>query len=71
MEQAFRFYVRLTGDADAFRRSGFQVIPSGTEKAQKEFAVLTPVMSGNDFQNLCAELRQKHEILGTLRLVGE
>ncbi|MBE5040472.1 homoserine dehydrogenase [Ructibacterium gallinarum] len=70
-EQEFRFYIRLTGDADAFRRSGFQMIPFSGKKVQKEFAVLTPVMSGKEFQKLCAELKQEHEILGTLRLVDE
>lgn len=71
-EQAFRFYVRLSGDASAsadFCRDGFNVISLDGDKYENEFAVITPEMTGKEFEEFKSNELGKFEVLGTIRQV--
>lgn len=70
-DQSFQFYVRLTGNPDALRRRGYQIVTLEGEAYENEFAVVTPEMSGRDFAAFQEELGGAHGILGALRLVAE
>lgn len=71
-EQAFRFYVRLSGsqnDSAKFCREGFNVITLDGEKFENEFAVFTPEMTGTQFDEFKASELAEYDILGSIRLV--
>ena len=70
-EQKFRFYVRLAGNPEALRHRGCQVYTLEKEGFENEFAILTQVMSGKEFDAFREELSGMHRILGALRLVAE
>ncbi len=71
-EQAFRFYVRLSGsqnDSAKFCREGFNVITLDGEKFENEFAIFTPEMTGTQFDEFKASELSGYDILGSIRLV--
>lgn len=71
-EQAFRFYVRLSGANSAdFCREGFNVITLDGEKYANEFAIFTPEMTGNEFEEFKKAELSGCDILGSIRLVTE
>lgn len=71
-EQAFRFYVRLSGANSAdFCREGFNVITLDGEKYANEFAIFTPEMTGNEFEEFKKAELSGYDILGSIRLVTE
>ena len=71
-EQAFRFYVRLSGANSAdFSREGFNVITLDGEKYANEFAIFTPEMTGNEFEEFKKAELSGCDILGSIRLVTE
>lgn len=73
-EQVFRYYVRLSGNADAsadFCRDGFNVISLDGEKYANEFAVITPEMSGDEFEKFKEAELDGFEVLGCIRQVAE
>lgn len=71
-EQAFRFYVRLGGANSAdFCREGFNVITLDGEKYANEFAIFTPGMTGNEFEEFKKAELSGYDILGSIRLVTE
>ena len=71
-EQAFRFYVRLSGASSAdFCREGFNVITLDGEKYANEFAIFTPEMTGNEFEEFKKAELSGYDILGSIRLVTE
>ena len=71
-EQAFRFYVRLGGANSAdFCREGFNVITLDGEKYANEFAIFTPEMTGNEFEEFKKAELSGYDILGSIRLVTE
>ncbi len=67
-EQEFAFYLRLTGQPDE-KIEGMRVIT--LPELNGEFAVVTPKMDGKAVASLLEDLKQNHEILGTIRLVAE
>ncbi len=67
-EQEASFYVRLTGQADAVVEGMRVITLPGKEN---EFAIVTPVMDGKASEALLDDLKQNHDILGTIRLVAE
>ncbi len=67
-EQEFSFYIRMSGKPDA-KVEGMRIIT--LPELAGEFAVVTPKMNGKVAEQLLAELKQDHEILGTIRLVAE
>ncbi len=67
-EQEASFYVRLTGQADA-KVEGMRTIILPDK--ENEFAIVTPMMDGKAFEALLDDLKQNHDILGTIRLVAE
>ncbi len=70
-EQMFRFYVRMTGSDADINKEKYQVIKLDGDEYKNEFAVVTPVISGAEFDALKNTLSENHDILGLLRLVGE
>lgn len=71
-EQAFRFYVRLSGsqnDSAKFCKEGFNVITLDGEKFENEFAIFTPEMTGAQFDEFKVSELAGHDILGSIRLV--
>ena len=73
-EQKFRYYVRLSGNADAsadFCRDGFNVISLDGESYANEFAITTPEMSGVEFEELKAAELGEFEVLGCIRQVAD
>lgn len=71
-EQAFRFYVRLSGANSAdFCREGFNVITLDGERYANEFAIFTPEMTGNEFEEFKKAELSGYDILGSIRLVTE
>ncbi len=70
-EQAFEFYVRMSGTPSSLTDKGLKIITLADEKYRNEFAIITPLMSGYEFEKFCAKLSESNEILGTLRLVAE
>ena len=73
-EQAFRFYVRLSGsqnDSAKFCKEGFNVITLDGEKFENEFAIFTPEMTGTQFDEFKASELSEYDILGSIRLVTD
>lgn len=67
--QEFKFYLRLKGDNKTFNKDGYQVIKLDGEEYKDEFAVVTPLLSGDAFDQFKNSLKD-FEVLGSLRLVG-
>lgn len=73
-EQKFRYYVRLSGNAEAsgdFCRDGFNVISLDGEAFANEFAITTPEMSGVEFEEFKAAELGGFEVLGCIRQVAD
>lgn len=68
-EQKFKFYIRVAGNSSEFAKDGYQVIKLSGDEYVNEFAVVTPAMSGNDFEAFKEELAQQFDVLSSLRLV--
>ncbi len=71
-EQAFRYYVRLSGGGEAsadFWRDGFNVITLDGERYENEFAIFTPEMTGAEFEKFKSAELGEYEVLGSIRLV--
>ncbi len=71
-EQSFRFYVRLSGTPDAsaeFCKEGFNVISLDGEAFENEFAIFTPEMTGDEFEEFKASELKDFDILGIIRQV--
>ena len=49
----------------------FKVVKLDGEAYKDEFAIVTPVIDGNEFDELKEQLKADYQILGSLRLVGE
>ncbi|MBO5364216.1 MAG: homoserine dehydrogenase [Clostridia bacterium] len=67
-EQEFAFYIRMSGQPDV-KVEGMRVIT--LPELADEFAVITPKLNGKAAADLLDDLKQNHEILGTIRLVAE
>lgn len=67
--QEFKFYLRLKGDNKTFNKDGYQVIKLDGKEYKDEFAVVTPLLSGDAFDQFKNSLKD-FEVLGSLRLVG-
>lgn len=72
-EQAFRYYVRVSGSSDSseFCRDGFNVITLDGAKYENEFALFTPKMTGYDFKDFIQKELKGFDILGTIKVAGE
>ena len=70
-EQEFSFYVRLGGNRKNSTDHKLRIITLDDKKYQDEFAVVTPKMSGTDFNALIDELSATYDVLAVLRLVSE
>lgn len=71
-EQPFRYYVRLSGNADAsadFCREGFNVISLDGKAFENEFAIFTPEMTGAEFEKFKQDELGGFDVLGSIRLV--
>ena len=69
--QSFRYYVRVKGsDSTEFACDGFEVISLDGEKYSNEFAIITPEMSGDEFEKFKGTSLCNREILGVIRLVN-
>lgn len=68
-DQKFSYYVRLKGEP--MTDGKFKVVKLDGEAYKDEFAVVTPVIDGNEFDELKEQLKADYQILGSLRLVGE
>ena len=70
-DQMFRFYIRLSGSDADINKEKYQVIKLDSDEYSNEFAIITPVISGKEFNELKNSLSVNHNVLGSLRLVGE
>ncbi len=73
-EQIFRYYVRVAGaqsDSAEFCRDGFNVIVLDGEQYANEFAVVTPEMTGREFEEFKQSELAAYNVLGSIRLVNQ
>lgn len=73
-EQMFRYYVRVAGaqaKSAEFCRDGFNVIVLDGEKYANEFAIVTPEMTGYEFEEFKQLELAAYNVMGSIRLVNQ
>lgn len=72
-KQGFRYYVRVAGasDSSAFCKDGFNVVCLDGEKYADEFAIFTPEMTGEEFEEFKNSKLSAYDIKGSIRLVTD
>lgn len=72
-KQGFRYYVRVAGSSDsaAFCKDGFNVVCLDGEKYADEFAIFTPEMTGEEFEEFKNSKLSAYDIKGSIRLVTD
>ena len=70
-DQKFSFYIRLGGKSASFNEQGFKIVTLDKPKYKNEFAVITPMMNGHEFNALKEKLSSEYKIMSALRLVAE
>ena len=67
-EQSFKFYLRIKGLPNGLE--DMQIIKLDKPEYKDEFALITPMMTGKEFEAFCKKFNTD-DILGMLRLVSE
>ena len=67
-EQSFKFYLRIKGLPNGLE--DMQIIKLDKLEYKDEFALITPMMTGKEFEDFCKKFNSD-DILGMLRLVSE
>lgn len=72
-KQGFRYYVRVAGSSDsaAFCKDGFNGVCLDGEKYADEFAIFTPEMTGEEFEEFKNSKLSAYDIKGSIRLVTD
>lgn len=70
-EQKFKFYLRIKGKASFNHEENLKIITLDIKEYKDEFAVITPLMTGYEFDDFKKKISKDYEVISSLRLVSE